>query len=116
MADDGILKAYSLSSQDVRADPLLEFGIHKQLSLFRKMGVLSIEDYNIVFEFKTRRNNLFHKGGIFFLSIQHEEKEQIMDVGERAVDIMEKLDSLLGERQGDRRVYLKKEKGDNCEK
>ncbi len=115
MADDCILKAYSLSSQDVRADPLLELGIHKQLSLFRKMGVLSIEDYNIIFEFKTRRNNLFHKG-IFFLSIQHEEKEQIMDVGERAVDIMEKLDNLLGGLQGDRRVYLRKEKGDNCDK
>lgn len=116
MADDGILKAYCLSSQDERADTLLNLNVGKKLSLFRKMDVISVEDYNTVCQFKDRRNNLFHKGGIFFLSIQTEEKEKIMDVGERAVDIMEKLDSLLGERQGDRRVYLKKEKGDNCDK
>jgi hypothetical protein len=116
MADDGILKAYSLSSQDVRADPLLDLSVGRKLALFRKMDAISTEDFNIVCQFKDKRNYLFHRGGLFFLSIQHEEKEQIMDVGERVVDIMEKLDSLLGGRQGDRRVYLRKEKGDNCDK
>ena len=100
----------------MRADPLLEFGIDKQLSLFRKMNVISIKDYNIVCQFKKRRNDLFHTGGLFASSLTNEEKEQIMDVGERAVDIMENVTNLLGERQTGRYVYLKKEKGDNCDK
>ncbi len=88
---------------------MLDLSVGRKLALFRKMDVISTEDYHIVCQFKEMRNNLFHKGGIFFLSIQNEEKEKIMSVGERAVDIMEKLVNLLGERQGGRYVYLKKE-------
>ena len=88
----------------------------KENLAFRKMDVISTEDYRVVCQFKEMRNNLFHKGGIFFLSIPNEEKEQIMGVGEKAVDIMEKLVNLLGERQRGRYGYLKKEKKSICDK
>ena len=107
MADESILKAYSLSSQDERAKPLLEFGINKQLILFRSMNVLSKDDYNTVCDFKDKRNNLFHTGGLFVSSITEKEKEELMDVGQKAVDIMTALSNLLGERQATRYVYLK---------
>ena len=116
MAGDGILKAYSLSSQDVRADPLIDLSVGRKLALFRKMDVISIKDYNIVCQFKTKRNNLFHTGGLFFSSLTNEEKEQIMDSGEKAIAIMENVTNLLGERQTGRYVYLQKEKGNHCDK
>jgi hypothetical protein len=115
-ADEGILKAYCLSSQDVRAKPLLDLNFGRKLSLFRNMGVISIEDYNIVCQFKTKRNNLFHTGGLYVSSLTNEEKEQIMDIGQKAIDIMENLSNLLSERQKGRYVYLQKEKRDNYDK
>lgn len=107
MADESILKAYSLSSQDERAKPLLEFGINKQLRLFRNMDVLSKDDYNTVCAFKDKRNDLFHTGGLYVSSIIEKEKEELMDIGQKAVDIMFRLSNLLGERQATRYVYLK---------
>ena len=47
----------------------------------------------------------------FFSSLTNEEKEQIMDSGEKAIAIMENVTNLLGERQTGRYVYLQKEKG-----
>jgi len=95
---------------------LLDLSVGRKLLLFRRMGVLSLEDYNIVLEFKTRRNNLFHKGGLFVLSLTNEEKEQIMDAGEKAIAIMENLTNLLGERQSGRHVYVPKNKEANYDK
>jgi len=80
------------------------------------MDVISIKDYNIVCQFKTKRNNLFHTGGLFFSSLTNEEKEQIMDAGEKAIAIMENVTNLLGERQDGRYVYLQKDKEANYDK
>lgn len=112
-ASESILKAYSLSSQDVRAKPLLEFSIDKKLKLFRSMDVLSIDDDNKVCEFKDKRNNLFHAGGLYASSLSEKEKDELMDIGLKAVDIMYRLSNLLGERQKGRYVYLKKENEEN---
>lgn len=90
------LKAYCLSSQDVRAKPLLDFNFGRKLGLFRNMGVISIDDYNTV--------------------CSDEEKEQIMDIGQKSIEIMENLSNLLGERQTGRYVYLQKEKANNYDK
>ena len=109
-ADEGILMAYCLSSQDVRAKPLLEFSFGKKIMLFRNMDILSIDDYNILHEFKNKRNELFHTGGLYFPSLTDTEKEGIMDTGLKAVEIMQKLVGVLNERQRGRYLYLKKEK------
>jgi hypothetical protein len=95
---------------------LLDLNFGRKLSLFRKMCVISIEDYNIICQFKTKRNNLFHTGGLYVSSLTNEEREQIMDMGQRAIDIMENLSNLLAERQKGRYVYLQNEKGDNYDK
>lgn len=116
-ADECSLKAYSMSSQDARAKPLLDLGIDRQLKLFRNMEILSIDDYKTVCDFKTKRNDLFHTGGLFvFPNLTNEEKEQIYEIGERALNIMEKLSILLGERQKGRYFYPTKNKGDNYDK
>jgi hypothetical protein len=90
-ADESILKAYCLSSQNPKAEPLLELSIGKRLEIFKDIGCLSQEDYNVVLEFKKKRNALFHRGSLFIRALSAEEKEEIMDSAMLAVDVMHKL-------------------------
>ena len=106
-ADECILMAYALSSQDVRAEPLLELSVSKKLRLLRNMCVLSADDFAIISEFRLKRNNLFHTESMFALSLEKEEKERIMELGKRATEIMYRVSDVLRERQAERRVYLK---------
>jgi hypothetical protein len=77
------------------------------------MDVLSIDDYNTVYEFKNKRNNLFHTGGFYVSNLTEKEKEELMDIGQKGVDIMYRVSNLLGERQSTIYVYLKKENEEN---
>jgi hypothetical protein len=90
-ADQSILKAYGLSSQNPRAQPLLDLRIRRQLELFKKTGFLSTEGFNTVLKFVEKRNLLFHKGGLFIRSLSDHEKEEIMDMALLAVDVMHNL-------------------------
>ncbi len=47
-ANESILRAYSLSSQDVRAEPLLTLSLDRKLQLFKHMQLLSSEDYKLL--------------------------------------------------------------------
>ncbi|MGD0072628.1 MAG: hypothetical protein ABSB71_13835 [Candidatus Bathyarchaeia archaeon] len=89
-ADESILRTYCLSSQNPKADPLMELSIGKKLAILKDVGYLSQDDYNKVLEFKKKRNDLFHYGGIFIRGLIDKEKEEIMDLGIVAVDIMDK--------------------------
>jgi hypothetical protein len=89
-ADESILKAYCLSSQNPKADPLMEFGIGKKLAILKDVGYLSQDDYAKVLEFKKKRNEFFHYGGLFIRGLTDEQKKEIMNLGIVAVDIMEK--------------------------
>lgn len=90
-ADESILKTYCLSSQNPKAEPLLELSIGKRLEIFRNVGYLSKKDYEVVLEFKKKRNALFHRDGIFIHALSDKEKEEIMDSAKRAVDVMDNL-------------------------
>ena len=91
MADQSILKTYGLSSQNPRAQPLLDLSIGKRLELFKKTGFLSTEDCRTVLKFVKKRNDLFHRGSLFILSLNDHEKEEIMDMALLAVDTMYNL-------------------------
>jgi hypothetical protein len=90
-ADQSILKAYGLSSQNPRAQPLLDLSIGKRLELFKKTGFLSKKGYDTVLKFVKKRNDLFHKGGLFIRALNDNEKEEIMDMALLAVDVMYSL-------------------------
>ena len=90
-ADESILKTYCLSGQNPKAEPLLELSIGKRLEIFRNLGYLSQKDYEVVLEFKKKRNALFHRGGIFIHALSDREKEEIMDSAKLAVDAMDNL-------------------------
>jgi hypothetical protein len=89
--NESILKAYGLSSQDPKAKPLLDFSVGKQLELLKERGCLSAEDYQTVLECKKKRNDLFHTGGLFIFALSGGEKEEIMDSGMLAADVMHNL-------------------------
>jgi hypothetical protein len=89
-ADESILKAYCLSSQNPKADPLMELSIGEKLAILKDVGYLSQDDYSKVLEFKKKRNELFHHGGLFIRGLTDEQKKEIMNLGIVAVDIMEK--------------------------
>jgi hypothetical protein len=88
-ADNSILKMYCLSSQNPKANPLLDFSIGKKLEMFRKTGCFSQENYDKVYAFKAERNSLFHRGALFLL--EESKKDEIMDLAIVAVDVMEAL-------------------------
>lgn len=104
-ADESILRAYGLSSQDARAKPLLDLSFSRKIDVFKSMKVLSTDDYGIISEFRRERNNLFHKGGLYLSNITNEEKEKVMAVGAKAVQVMERLSFSLGEKQNGRYLY-----------
>ncbi|HMK94664.1 MAG TPA: hypothetical protein VK536_04600 [Candidatus Limnocylindrales bacterium] len=104
-ADESILKAYSLSSQDVRAEPLLRFNIDKKFQLFRDMKVLSKTDYKLLQKMEIKRNRLFHSGGIFIPNMTDNEKKEITVMTVQSMEIIYKISELLGQRQGERRIY-----------
>ena len=85
------MKAYGLSSQNPRAQPLLDLSIKRRLELFKEMGFLSREDYHTVLKFVEKRNQLFHRGSLFIQALSNDEKEEIMDMALLAVDVMFKL-------------------------
>ena len=93
--DESILKAYCLSSQNPKADPLMELSIGKKLAVLKNAGYLSQEDYSAVLEFKKKRNDLFHVGGLFVRGLIDKEKEEIMNLGIVAVSIMDKTDASI---------------------
>jgi hypothetical protein len=103
--DESILKAYGLSSHDVRAQPLLALSVAKKLELFKYMKCLSSKDYDMVNDFRKKRNELFHMWGLSIPNLTKEEKEEIMDKGLRAVDIMNNLSEFLGQPQSIKRFY-----------
>jgi hypothetical protein len=105
-ADESILMAYSLSSQDARAEPLMNMNLDRKLQLFMKMKVLSKIDYKILNKLQIKRNNLFHAGGLFIPNMTDDEKSEIIKMAKDSVNIMTKLTAMLRERQGERRVYL----------
>jgi len=113
LSDEGILMAYSLSSQDVRAKPLLDFSFSRKLSLFKNMQILSTKDYYVIEQFRTKRNELFHVGGLYLSSLTDDAKEETMTIGLKAVQIMNSIIPVLNERQSGRYVYLRKEKEKN---
>lgn len=55
------------------------------------MNVLSEEDYKTVCEFKTKRNDLFHLGGLYLRILTDKEKEEIMSILQRAVNTKQNL-------------------------
>lgn len=90
-ANQSTLKAYGLSSQNPRAQPLLDLNIRRRLEVFKKIGFLSTEGYNKVLKFVEKRNYLFHEGSLFIQSLKDCEKEEIMDMALLAVDVMHDL-------------------------
>jgi hypothetical protein len=92
--DQSTLRAYGLSSQNPRAQLLLDLRIAKRLELFKKTGFLSAEGYNTVMNFVKKRNYLFHKGGLFVLNLD-DEREGIMDMALLAVDVMYNLSECI---------------------
>jgi hypothetical protein len=104
--DESILKAYSLSSQDARAEPLLGLTIDRKFLLFRKMKVLSKDNHKTLIKMEVKRNSLFHIGGLFLPNMTDSEKKEITGMAVQSMEIVYDLSNLLGERQGERRVYL----------
>jgi hypothetical protein len=55
---------------------------------------------------KSKRNNLFHTGGLSVPEMTDEEKNEIRRIAKKSIDIMNRLSELLNQRQGERRGYL----------
>jgi hypothetical protein len=90
-ANESILKAYRLSSQDLKSEPLLHLSVGRKLEVLKELGYLSTDEYQTVFEFKKKRNDLFHRGALFILHLSQPEKEKVMDMGMQAADVMHNL-------------------------
>jgi hypothetical protein len=90
-ADECILKAYGLSSQDPKSDPLLELNVDRKLKILRDLDVLPADAYEVVNQFKKKRNHLVHRGALFIHGLSEPEKEEIMDIGMHAADAMHEL-------------------------
>jgi len=90
-ANEDILKAYRLSSQDPKSEPLLHLSVGRKLEVLKELGYLSTDEYQTVFEFKKKRNDLFHRGALFILHLSQPEKEKVMDMGMQAADVMHNL-------------------------
>lgn len=90
-ANECILKAHGLSSQDPKSEPLLELKVDRKLKVLRDLRILPVDAYEIVNQFKKKRNHLFHLGALFIPGLSEPEKEEIMDLGMHAVDAMHEL-------------------------
>ncbi len=90
-ANDCILRAYGLSTQNPLHKGLVNLSIRRKLEILRDYGWLPLDVYKSVASFEEMRNHLFHTRGIFILHLTETEKNRIMDIGIRAADIMQDL-------------------------
>jgi len=90
-ANECILKAHDLSSQDPKSKPLLKLSVGSKLKKLKDLGVLPVAAYEIVNQFKMKRNDLVHRDALFILGLSEPEKEEIYDMGMHAADAMHEL-------------------------
>jgi hypothetical protein len=89
--DNVILREYSLSSQSPKSDILLGINFDRKLGLQKKLSFLTTQDYTKVKEFQEWRNKFFHKNGIFVSNLSQSEKNSVMNIATRAVDVTHNL-------------------------
>ena len=100
--DNATLSAYGLSSQDMRARPLVKLPVADKLKLLKRLDRLSDEDYDTLTKFKDERNALFHMGGLFFPNWTEEQKKDITDLAFASADASHELSNRTFNRGRDR--------------
>lgn len=90
-SNEGILRAYGFSSQDPKSNPLLEMSVGRKLKVLNELGYLSAEEHQIVRRFKEKRNCLFHSDALFVPNLTQPQKDEVMDLGMVAADVMHSL-------------------------
>jgi phosphorylcholine metabolism protein LicD len=96
-----ILKEYSVSSSDPKAEILLNLRFIDKLNLQRNLGFLNQEKYDTVLRFSQERNRFFHSWSknwqkypslaLFILGLSPLEKEEIMDMAIEAARVVHGL-------------------------
>lgn len=89
--DNAILREYCLSSQNPKSDILLNINVARKLRLQKKLSFLTAQDYKKVKKFQQWRNKFFHKKGIFVSNLSESEKNKVMDIATKAVDVTHNL-------------------------
>jgi hypothetical protein len=65
---------------DPKVQTLTRSSFERKIRSLKKMGVLSLEEYRIIHDFKDRRNEFFHKlGADILFTMTEDEKNRTMD-------------------------------------
>src|SRR5207244_11206605 len=86
--DNIVPRIYGISSQNTRSKPLTNLRVSDKLKLFRQMELLSDTEFDVIQQFKTKRDGLFHQDGLFFPNYPEAVKRTLTNKAIAAVDAM----------------------------
>jgi len=89
--DNIVPRICGISSQNTRSKPLTNLRVSDKLKLFRQMELLYDTEFDVIQQFKTKRDGLFHQDGLFFPNYTEAEKHELTDKAIAAVDVMHNL-------------------------
>ena len=98
--DNVVLIEYRVSGQDPRSKPLLDLRFADKLKLQRDLGYLTKQQSAVIEKFQKERNQLFHKGGLYFPNYTDAEKKRLADSAIPAADVAHDLSNRVYGRQG----------------
>lgn len=102
LSNEAILKINKITSHDSRAKKLLALKVQSKLDIFKELGKISEDEYQTIIQFKKKRNYMFHEGAIFIRGLGQDDKDEIMDLGMHAADVMHNLNDRVSLNNGKR--------------
>ncbi len=85
--DSAILWEHRMSTQSPEYGRLLDIRLSDKIRELRKLGHLSNLEASKVWEFKEKRDKLFHLGGLFFSALVQPEKDALVQTAIEAKDV-----------------------------
>jgi hypothetical protein len=86
-----LLRAYGLSTQNPKSKWVIDLIVSTKLKLLNLMELLSDTEFNIIQQFKKKRDGLAHRDRLFFPNYNEAEKNKLTDMAIAAADVAHDL-------------------------
>jgi len=85
--DNAVHRVYGVSGQDPKSDKLHRLRVAEKLKVLNRMRLLPDKEYAVLQRFKTERDTIFHRGGLFLPNYSEEQKRELADLAIAAADV-----------------------------
>jgi hypothetical protein len=85
---ESLLAGKRLSTQDPKSKKYIDMKVGLRINELWTMGFLLKSEYILLLDFKEVRNDLFHYGALFIVTMSQSDKENLANLATSAVDVI----------------------------